>query len=194
MLWRNLLAVPVVLAVIGSAVQVVAQPAELFKPYISQISRNLPMGLVMRLPSRIQLSGPADPEFIRQLIVKVLPSTTPANLTVGLFTCESGPHPCLVGSFAVDQQNSVNAQRELQRHQDAVTPFTLTQNIRGYLLEGTKQKPSYPFSSVMWEQDGMIYTVSFLSGERENILRMAHSMALNSPIRRTVVPLGTLSR
>jgi hypothetical protein len=38
------------------------------------------------------------------------------------------------------------------------------------------------YSTVMWQQDGMIYGIRFLNGERQNILYMARSMALQQPI------------
>ena len=183
MLKRSLLALPVVLAVLSSPIKVTALPAPVLRPHVAQIRASLPSGWSMRLPDRILLSGPADQDFINQLIVQVLPSTAPPRLTVSLMSCESGPHPCLVGSFSVESGDSTNAQRELARHQSAAAPIKLGRGGRGYLLEGTKQKPSYPFSSVMWRQDGMIYTITFLAGERQNILHMAYSMANEPPIR-----------
>ncbi|MBD2181534.1 hypothetical protein H6S82_14815 [Planktothrix sp. FACHB-1355] len=183
MLWRKLLALPVFLAVIGSTVKASAIPAEVFTPYLNEIGNSLPPGWVMRLPSRILLGGPADEEFISQLIVRVFPSTTPPGLTVSLFSCTSGGYPCLVGSFSVDSQTSANAQREFRKHLAAAQAVTLARGIQGYLLEGQKQNPPNMFSSVMWQQDGMIYTVSFLTEERQNILFMAYSMANQAPLR-----------
>ena len=190
MLWRML--VPVVLALVVGAAKVTAKPAGIFAPDLDQIRQDLPPGYAMRLPSQILLGGPADDEFIQRLIVRIFPSSVPPGLNVSLFTCNTGPQPCLVGSFSVDAQNSANALRELRKHQAAATPIRLTRNIQGYLLEGPKQNPSYPFSSVMWQQDSMIYKVSFLADERQNILNMAYSMANETPIRRTAVPVSSL--
>lgn len=187
MLQRSLLAISTLLAVVGSAVSAFAAPADVFSPHLDKISQNLPQGWVMRLPSQILLGGPADEDFINELIVKVFPSQAPPGMTVSLFSCEVNPHPCLVGSFSVDRKDSANTQREFKKHQAAAAPIRLTDNVRGYFLDGSAQKPASIFSSVMWEQDGMLYTVSFLSGERQNILNMAYMMANSSPIRRTVV-------
>ncbi len=190
MLWRML--VLVVLALAVGAARVTAKPAGIFDSHLDQIRQDLPPGYAMRLPSQILLGGPADDEFIQRLIVRIFPSSVPPGLNVSLFTCNTGPQPCLVGSFSVDAQNSANALRELKRHEAAATPIRLTQNIQGYLLEGPKQNPSYPFSSVMWQQDSMIYKVSFLADERQNILNMAYSMANETPIRRAAVPVSSL--
>jgi len=183
MFWRKFLALPIILAAIGIPVKASAVPAEIFRPHLNAIGNSVPPGWKMRLPSRILLGGPADEDFISELTVRVFPSTTPAGLTVGLFSCDSGGFPCLVGSFSVASQSSANAQREFIQHQAAAQVITLARGIKGYLLEGQKQSPPNTFSSVMWQQDGMIYTVSFLAEERQNILFMASSMANESPIR-----------
>lgn len=188
MFWRKLLALPIALATISIPIKASAVPAEVFAPYLTEIANNVPPGWKMRLPSRIFLNEPADEDFINALIVRVFPSTTPQGLTVSLFSCESGGFPCLVGSFSVDSQASSNAQREFQQHQAAAQKITLANGIQGYLLEGQKQSPPNTFSSVMWQQDGMIYTVSFLAQERQNILFMASSMANEAPIRLVAQP------
>lgn len=73
--------------------------------------------------------------------------------------CSADPHPCLVGSFSVESADSANAQRELDRHQDMDAPITLAENVQGYLRKGTDLNPPSNFSSVMWEQEEMIYTI-----------------------------------
>jgi len=183
MLKHSVLTLATIVTLLVSTGRASARPAPLFTPHLNLIRTHLPSGWSMRLPEQILLGGPADQEFINSLIVKVLPSNAPPRLTVSLMSCESGPHPCLIGSFSVESQTSDNARRELARHQAAAAPIKLGRGGRGYLLEGQKQNPSYPFSSVMWQQDGMIYTVTFLSSERQNILYMAYSMANGFPIR-----------
>ncbi|MFM7424034.1 MAG: hypothetical protein ACKO7W_03390 [Elainella sp.] len=158
-----------------------ARPAPLFQPYVYQIRQALPPEAEMRLPEEVLLTaGPGlDPE---ELIVKLLPSENPGRLTIGLFTCQRSPFPCLVGGFSVEASSSTSAQDELHRHQAQGNPITLARGVRGYLREGTALKPSSEFSSLMWEQAGMIYTVSFLAAERENILTMGRSMANALPL------------
>jgi hypothetical protein len=63
-------------------------------------------------------------------------------------------------------------------------PVTLASGVRGYLREGKRLKPASEFSSLMWQQDSMIYTLSFLAAERDNIITMGRSMAAQvSPLQ-----------
>jgi hypothetical protein len=183
MVWRSLFSVSMLLAVLSSAAQVAAAPAKVFTPHLEEIQRTLPADWSMRLPTKVLLGGPADDEFIEQLIVRLFPSASPPGLTIALFSCANGPQPCLVGSFSVESLNSSIAQQEFKRHVAAAAPIRLAGEVRGYFLEGTARKPPSIFSSVMWEQNQLYYTASFLVGERENLLRMAYSMANNVPIR-----------
>ncbi len=189
------LAVPIALMIVGGTGKAFAIPDQIFLPYVDDIRSNLPLGWTMRLPSQVRLESSARIKS-SDLIVKVFPSTTPSGLTVGLFTCETDPQPCLVGTFSVDEKDSANAQRDLQKHKAAATPIKLGKGLLGYLLEGPRQNPAYPFSSVMWEQDNMIYTVSFVARERQqelpnlyldeqrqNVLYMAYYMANDQPLR-----------
>ena len=159
-----------------------ARPAGLFEPYIYPIRQALPANYEMRLPSEVLLTaGPGlDPT---ELIVRLLPSQSPGRLAIGLFTCERSPYPCLVGGFTVEASSSQSAQADLQRHQSQGNPITLARGVRGYLRDGSMLKPASEFSSLMWEQVGMIYTISFLAAERENILNMGRSMANELPLR-----------
>lgn len=178
---RSGLALAMMLAMFSEAAKVSARPAEVFLPHLEQIREGLPHDYVMRLPAEILLGGSGD-LHPNDLIVKVLPTTAPSRLTVSLFTCESGPYPCLIGSFVAEPATSTSAQHELDRHQAMHAPITLADGVRGYLREGPKLTPASDFSSVMWEQNNMIYTVSFLAFERQNILYMARSMATEPPI------------
>lgn len=170
---------------LSSAVETIAAPAAVFTPYIDRIRQRLPPNFEMRLPAEITLGDaiPLEPDEINQLVVRIFSTPAPARLTVSLFTCESSPFPCLVGSFAVDSARDANAQRELNLHRARQSPISLASGIEGYYRDGTRQTPPSDFSSVMWQQNDMIYTVSFLAQERQNILNMAASMARESPIR-----------
>lgn len=181
---RSGLALATLLTVLGTAVKGSARPAAVFLPHLEQIRTGIPHNFVMRLPAEILLGGSGD-LHPNDLIIKVLPTTAPPRLTISLFTCESGPYPCLVGSFVAEPATSTNAQHELDRHQTMNLPITLASGIRGYLREGPKLTPASEFSSVMWEQNDMIYTVNFLAAERQNILYMARSMAIEPPISST---------
>lgn len=170
------------------------RPANIFNPYLTQIQNNLPLGLIMRLPSEIRFSGTSDIEESK-LFVRIFSSDIPSAYTVSLFTCDRGPLPCLVGSFSAARKTSVSAIREFQRHKTGGKIVTLNKGVFGYLLEGRQQRPSYQFSSIMWEQDGMLYAVTSPIVERQNMLFMAYSMAHDTPLRRVapspaIVPLN----
>lgn len=169
-----------------------AGPATVFQPYFQQIREGLPPNYEMRLPSDVILTAGPGLEA-EALIVKLLPTQSPPRFTIGLFTCEQSPFPCLVGGFSVESAASPSAQQELNRHRSQGNPITLAQGVRGYLREGPSLKPVSDFSSLMWVQDGLIYTVSFLAAERENILTMGRSMASQVRPLRSIQPVATQS-
>ena len=170
------------LIVAGSVLKVTASSSgTIFDSYRHQIQSNLPSGLQMRLPSQLLVSQPSDNKG-NNYLVRIFTFASPPSLIVSLFSCDNGSPSCLVGNFSVDSKTSKAAQQELKEHQAAATPITLTTNVQGYLLEGSRQNPSNQFSSVMWEQDGQIYTIRFRTQERQNILYMAVSMAKAEPI------------
>lgn len=160
----------------------VASPARVFVQHLDRIRQNLPPNFVMRLPSQVLLSEPADDEFIQNLMVRIATADSPPRLTVGLYSCEDDSQFCRVGTFSAMDANTPQAQQDYQQHVAAVAPIQLTKTIRGYVLMGTAKQPPSAFSSVMWQQDGMFYTVSFANPERQNMLYMAVYMANNEPI------------
>jgi hypothetical protein len=179
----GLLLSPVAVAYPTDTYPTAAYPTTGFQPYFQQIRESLPPNYEMRLPSDIVLTaGPGlDPS---ELIIKLLPSHNPPRLTIGLFTCNSSPFPCLVGGISVEGSPSRSAQRQLYLHRVQGMPVTLASGVRGYLREGKRLKPASEFSSLMWQQDSMIYTLSFLAAERDNIITMGRSMAAQvSPLQ-----------
>lgn len=185
-MWRRcLLAMPMIVSVISTGASVSAYPDAVFSSHLEMIQSNLPVGLGMRLPAQLRLGDALDIDKTK-LIVRVFSSETPASFTVSLFTCDRNPHPCLVGSFAVVPQTNPSGVRDLQRHQNQGDRITLAPHVTGYLLVGLETNPSYPFSTLMWQQNQMIYTISFPAIERQNILFMAVSMAQEQPLYRRV--------
>ncbi|MDZ7957725.1 MAG: hypothetical protein RMY34_07440 [Aulosira sp. DedQUE10] len=191
MLYRNLLTLPVVLAVLSSTLPATAIPSEIFISELPEIQQNLPPGYAIRLPEQIRLGNGSDAyggklrDLLSKLIVRVFPSTTPRGMTVGLFSCETAATPCLVGTFSVDSPNSVTTVFEFSKHKTTGDAISLSKNLQGYFLEGNQQNPPLPFSSLMWQQDGLIHTISFPVKERQNILWMGYSMVNQPPIRHT---------
>lgn len=130
----------------------------------------------MRLPSEVSIIGHSDIDESK-LVVRIFPSQTPESFTLSLFTCERSAYPCLLGSFSVQRTTSVSAKRELDRHQAKGESLALVSDIQGYLLEGPSQNPPHQFTTLMWQQNDMIYTISFPASQGTSIQRMAISMA-----------------
>ncbi|MEH1797291.1 ShlB/FhaC/HecB family hemolysin secretion/activation protein [Nostoc sp.] len=160
----------------GSAVQAVPSSSNFLSAQRTQIQRSLPSGWTMRLPEKLLLTKNSPVKNIQ-----VLTSDSSSSLSVNFFTCETPAASCYLGSLSVHSRTSDVAQQALQKHQMAA-PITLAANVKGYLLEGPRQNPPYPFSSVMWEQDNLIYSIRFPAQERQNILYMAKSMVNGTPI------------
>ena len=179
MVKKGLIAASLLLGALVAAPSATASPADVFTPQLNQIRSQLPADVSIRLPSTIQLAN-ADTQ---NLLVQIYSSEAQAEITVALFTCDEGPTSCLVGTISAAAPSD-NAQREFISHQAMATPITLAPEIQGFLREGDRQTPPSPFSSVMWRQDNTLYTLSFRSSERPNLLRMAHLMATEpEPLR-----------
>lgn len=161
---------------------VLASPAQVFLPHLSQLKQALLPGYKMRLPNEILLGGPADDDFINSLDVRISTSRIIPSVTIGLYSCNDLKRFCFVGDFSVLSPASAIAQKEFMRHQLAASPITLSPTIRAYLLEGQYQQPRSIFSSVMWQQDNLLYQVRFAYPERQNILYMALSMVNSQPV------------
>jgi hemolysin activation/secretion protein len=161
---------------------------EIFAPYLDRIQQSLPPQWVMRLPAPMPLSR-GQKATLPNAQVQVAQSITPPRLTVNLVNCRSGETDCLLGSFAAEPSTSAAAQVALQQHQLAASPITLGNGMQGYLWAGERHQQAV--SSVMWVQDGMIYTVSFPHHERQNLLYAAVYMANAQPITAPAPAPGT---
>lgn len=180
--YRAIGSISVFSLILGFANQVPAQPADVFTPHLERIQQTLPPNFKMRLPDAILLNEPADEELIETLRVRVFASAAAPGVVVGLYTCDDPTQFCLVGTFAVTAVQSRVGQQQFAEHRAAATPITLSPTVRGYLLEGFQRSPRSGFSSVMWQQDGMLYSIRFAYPERQNILYMAKSMVIGVPV------------
>jgi lipoprotein-anchoring transpeptidase ErfK/SrfK len=181
-----------VFILLANPFKAIASYDPIFTNYLEQIKDKLPSGWQMRLPSKIRVNNLVDGKN-KQYLIRVIWENSSSRLTVNLFSCDSGELSCLVGSFSVDSNTSVNAQQAFKKHKLAAAPITLKDGIQGYLFDELKQQPSTEFSSVMWEQEGFFYTVEFNAQERQNILYMASSMVKETPIYSAVVSTDTRS-
>lgn len=154
---------------------------DIFTRYLEQIRKNLPPGLVMRLPSQMSESDNWDVSS-RKFSVRVFPSASQPELTVSVFSCEEPQPSCLVGSFAAAAKSSLKAQGKFKHYQAVATPIALANKIQGYLLEGSQSKLNFDFPSAMWEQDNQFYTVTLPHSLHHQLLSIANSMAEAVPI------------
>jgi hypothetical protein len=156
-----------------------AEPDPLFTPYLPQILEQAPPATAVRLPSTFWMGDSGKPST-----VQVFSSRTVPLLTLGLSTCERGIVPCLVGTLTIEPSSTPNGLREYQRHRAGFAPITLTTGVKGYFLEGTKQRPPVSFSSVMWQQNQTLYTLTFPVTDRQNLLFTARDMANTAPLEK----------
>jgi hemolysin activation/secretion protein len=154
---------------LGNGLKAIATSPQELTSHLEEIRANIPSGLLMRLPSTI-------PDISSDYQVQILGDQNSIGFTINLFSCQSLRDECLVGSFGVEFSSNSRGQEALQQHIDAATPITLAENIEAYLLMGID------YSSVMWEQDNMIYKAKFLTAERQKLLYMALSMVNSEPI------------
>lgn len=153
---------------------------ELFEPLIEPIQSSLPNNMVMRLPTEIQLLSVSSNESFSYSVELTQPIEF-TGLVIELSVCPSN-ESCTEGHFSVEEAIGTNRAELIQTYQERGHPITLAPGIQGYLMTKQPDGTPSPTMSVMWEQDELVHTVSFPSQERQNILYMARSMALSSPI------------
>jgi hemolysin activation/secretion protein len=170
---------------IVAKIEETARTNAIFTPHLDRIRQSLPAQWVMRLPAQMSLNQ-VPQSTLNASQVEVVQSTAPPKVIVNLVTCQTGSADCLLASFSAESSTSAIAQQALKQHQLAASPITLVSGIQGYLWEGWRHQQ--PRSSVMWVQDGMIYTVSFPTQERQNLLYAAVYMANAQPISALATP------
>jgi hypothetical protein len=149
--------------------------ANIFNPYIKEISTQLPPGGVMRLPSQVLLSNNQDGKN-NPYRVEVFSSSSQKQLKVNVFNCQLPQTDCLISSIAIVSE------QEFKQYQNIATPIILANNIPGYLLEAQGQSLFTGDSEIIWQQDNQFYKVSLRATSRENLLQIANSMVNATPI------------
>ncbi|XGV94951.1 MAG: ShlB/FhaC/HecB family hemolysin secretion/activation protein [Leptolyngbya sp. BL-A-14] len=161
---------------------------DVLTPHLEEIRQALPSNWVMRLPARMPL-GSTPQRTVSTPWVRIFQFALPPSLTVSVFRCDTGASDCLLASFSVERATSATALQAFQEHQAASAPLTLQDGIQGYLWDGSKHQQ--PLSSVMWQQDGMLYTVSGPAQERQALLYAAVEMANAPPIPSATAAMRT---
>lgn len=153
-----------------------------FTTLSEEVEHKLPSGLIMRLPSPRFLDQHSDRSTEGEPAVRVFSFSSPPGLVISFFSCDTGSSLCMSRSFSVETSASAAARESLDFHQSMGVPVALTATIQGFLLEDQNQGSPRSLSSIVWEQDGMIYTVAFPPQEHQNLLQAARSMADAAPI------------
>ncbi|MBW4662620.1 MAG: hypothetical protein KME01_00180 [Chroococcus sp. CMT-3BRIN-NPC107] len=179
---RPLLLMASALSMVGSmALEVSAVPVS--DTWQQLISSSLPSGWTMRLPSPDWFAthvGQPDRRYIQ---------VTPAeqSVTVDIFNCSEQIKTCMVGSITASDRQLVTATNQLKEYQASATPIALGKKLRGYLLT------SRELSSIMWEQQGQVYTVK-QQASPQNLIAMARAIANARTISSTQVVPATASQ
>ncbi|MGJ3254325.1 MAG: iron uptake porin [Elainellaceae cyanobacterium] len=150
-----------------------------FTSSLDEIQAKLPSSWSIRLP-------PSD--VLDELVpnpasysVRVFAFDQPPGIAISLFECDSGAPACQLATITVDSSTSRDAQPALQRHQQEGTSYFLDMDVQGYVLDGAD--PGNPSgSSLMWQQDGLIYTVSFPTPHQHVWVAIARSMTRAAPL------------
>lgn len=162
---------------------------QIFIPYMEEIKTQLTPGLLFRLPAEIpNIENTSDTEANYR--IKISPSLVSPGMTVSIFNCKLDSQACLLGSFSVNSPKSLGSQEEFTHHKNIGEEITINNKLRGYLVTGKKQNPVSHFSSIMWEQDGLISRVIIRDENSEEnseeksqtLLTIATSMATATPI------------
>jgi hypothetical protein len=172
------------LVIVGSSGRVMAKPASLFNPVIGEIKENLPRGMVMRLPSSIELRGwknqrvPLHPRLEKREDGLSISLSAEQN-------CKA--HYCYMGSASVSRIASSN---EKSRAEVINAPITLRSGIRGTYT--AVRFGDGPMGFVNWQQDGLNYSLALRikmidsqheePADRKRIIEAAISMAKETPI------------
>jgi hypothetical protein len=158
----------------------IAEPDAMFQPILGEIRDRLPEGMVMRLPSEIEVIGANG---VIPLYAKIISSNS-SELLLGFYSqpdCQAGF--CQIGiTLSVSKPDAAARSRI-----SSGSPITLKEGIVGtYIYIDVQGVTRIPYNIIVWEQDGLIYSVRLPSLDRErdkeNIIKIAKSMANELPI------------
>ena len=153
---------------------------EVFEDHWAVMRSLLPSDMVLRLPEDLLLVTDVGMEVEPPMIL-VNSVGENSGLSVDVRVCGLSSE-CRMGNFAVARRSHPATANSLAYHQERGYPITLTPEVQGHLLTKLPDGTEHDNMSVMWEQEDAVYRVQFPALDRQNILNMARSMALNRPI------------
>lgn len=162
------------LAVVGIE-RAIAEPAEIFRPIMGEIQQKLPPGMVMRLPSSLEVVGFDGKKMPLYPVVR--------PYSDGIFKISFGSQPncearaCQLGMIAAIQQGKNNKYLTylLSDSENTRSPVNLGNGIRGLRVHvNIRGVSTRPYEAVIWKQDNLFFVVTVPS---KNIISIAASMA-----------------
>lgn len=145
---------------------------------LEDIQQQLPPRWVIRLPSQRSLNLLTN-NGQNELSLRIFSFAEPAGLMLNFFHCESGLPECLVATIALDSLESEEAQQRLRQHRSGYA-LSLTDSIMGYGVDTHQQDRA--IASVMWQQDGLFYTVRVPTQYRDSLSEIVQTMAIAPPL------------
>jgi hypothetical protein len=160
-----------------------AEPASIFRPLLRDIQRQLPRGMVMRLPAVI----PNPPSGLPGYRPTIIPSNDREGGYFAIVLVTSNcPETRLVavcdtGRIIVEKRNS-NTNQRLREDQQQGSSIKLKTGVLGF-YRSYIQPSRGQMNEISWEQDGMIFRVMSRSMSQEQVINVAISMANELPIK-----------
>jgi len=160
-----------------------AEPASIFRPLLRDIQRQLPRGMVMRLPAVI----PNPPSGLPGYRPTIIPSNDREGGYFAIVLVTSNcPETRLVavcdtGRIIVEKRNS-NTNQRLREDQQQGSSIKLKTGVLGF-YRSYIQPSRGQMNEISWEQDGMIFRVMSHSMSQEQVINVAISMANELPIK-----------
>lgn len=160
-----------------------------FRSTLSQIQRDLPHNLVMRLPASLEVARVNRPQ--NQLYSSLAPLQNNEFRVSITTTADCQSRFCGVGYLATYTKNAKADQGHLSfRNSSSAIPVNLAKGISGaYIYVDSRGASSGPYQLVIWEQDNQIYMISFpytdslsKSQNQRYMVDTARSMSTRPPI------------
>ncbi|MEM9949261.1 MAG: ShlB/FhaC/HecB family hemolysin secretion/activation protein [Cyanobacteria bacterium P01_D01_bin.36] len=147
-----------------------------------QLQQDSLVDLQIRLPAEL----PLPPQTLEntdsispQVELQLSSFLTNNSLSVDFSSCDVA-YQCLNGQITTEHTTPAS-QAKFQHYHDSGSPITLAPSVRGFWLSGNDATGGDAAPSVMWQQDGQLYTVHLPAAGRQDVLYFAHSVA-NSPL------------
>ncbi len=145
-----------------------------FQFQVEDIRQQLPPDWTIRLPEVSSLT-PMMTSLQNELSLHIFSFANPSSLVLKFFQCDTGLPECTLASITLDSLDSEEAQEMFHQHRSG-TPLQLSDSLVGYWLD--THHNGQAIASIMWQQDGLFYTVRVPARYRTHPLRIAQAIAI----------------